>query len=389
MSRNIRLSSRQITFGPHHHFFGYIGHAGTIPWNASGRYIVALRTTFQDRMPGPDDPAEVVLIDTQDGHRVIPVDRTRAWNPQQGTMFYWNPRAAEAQFFFNDRDAKTGKVFAVLYDIAARRRVREYRYDDTPVGNSGVAQRGGKFLAINYARLARLRAVTGYSGAWDWTVNVNAPDDDGIFKIDAASGRKELLVSFRQLREALRPDHPDIDGKALFINHTLWNREDDRIYFYCRADFDTKQRLNVSFTIHPDGTALTRQVHIGGHPEWDLGRRLLGGDGVIYDTDTRQVVGKTPGYPQGDPDVALSPDGKWLAIGDKDADRPRENRYVVIRRSDGARAELGGFSRGPWRGDLRVDGAPCWNRDGSGILLAAIAEDAQKTRQLFVISLHK
>ncbi len=34
-------SVEQITFGPKHYLFGYIGHAGTIPWNASGRYIVA------------------------------------------------------------------------------------------------------------------------------------------------------------------------------------------------------------------------------------------------------------------------------------------------------------------------------------------------------------
>ena len=28
-------SIEQLTFGPRHHFFGYIGHASTIPWNAS------------------------------------------------------------------------------------------------------------------------------------------------------------------------------------------------------------------------------------------------------------------------------------------------------------------------------------------------------------------
>jgi hypothetical protein len=389
MPNDIALSSRRITSGPHHHFFGYIGHAGTIPWNASGRHIVALRTTFQDRMPGPDDPADVILLDTRDNYRVIPVEQSRAWNPQQGTMLYWNPQAAESQFFFNDRDPKTGKVFAVLYDIAQKQRVREYRFDDTPVGNSGVAQKGGAFLAINYARLDRLRKVTGYGGAWDWTVGVNAPENDGIFKIDVATGRKQLLVSFGQLRDVLRPEHADVDAKALFINHTLWNRDDDRIYFYCRGDFDTPRRLSVPFTIKPDGSGLTRQAHLGGHPEWDLGRRLIGGNGVLYDVDQRQAVGQIAGYPRGDPDVALSPDGKWLAIGDKVAGNPQENQYTVIRRSDGAQARLGGFSRGPWKGDLRVDGAPCWNRDGTQLLLTAIADDEQKTRQMFIISVKR
>jgi ABC-type phosphate transport system auxiliary subunit len=43
-------------------------------------------------------------------------------------MFYWNPLAADTQFFFNDRDVKTGKVFTVLYDIEKKRRVREWRH---------------------------------------------------------------------------------------------------------------------------------------------------------------------------------------------------------------------------------------------------------------------
>ena len=68
---------QQITFAPDHHLFGYIGHAGTIPWNESGRYIVALRSTFQDHMPEADEPAEIVLLDTHDNYRAKRVAETR------------------------------------------------------------------------------------------------------------------------------------------------------------------------------------------------------------------------------------------------------------------------------------------------------------------------
>ncbi len=164
------ITVRQNTSGPSNHFFGYIGHVQNIPWNGSGRYILALRTSFQDRMPGPEDAADVVLIDTRDDYSVRVVDQCRGWNPQQGTMFYWNPAAPDTQFFFNNRDPQTGKVFCVLFDITkgpSGGRLREYRYAKTPVGNSGVAQNGGHFLAINYARMARLRPVTGYKGTFD------------------------------------------------------------------------------------------------------------------------------------------------------------------------------------------------------------------------------
>lgn len=391
------ISVRQITSGASNHFFGYIGHVQNIPWNGSDRYILALRTSFQDRMPGPEDAADVVLIDTQDSYSIRVVDQCRGWNPQQGTMFYWNPAAPDTQFLFNDRDRQTGKVFCVLFDITkgpTGKRVREYRYEDTPVGNSGVAQTGGHFLAINYARMARLRPVTGYKGAFDWTVGVANPKDDGIFKIEIDSGKKSVLVSFHQLAKVLETKLPGVEIPPLFINHTLWNREDDRIFFFARAGWNGKGRkINQAFIVRPDGTHLTPlKQHIGGHPEWDFGRRMIGRLGdrqIIYDTDRQRVVGslgspKIFPYPEGD--IALSPDGKWFVNGYK-SNREKKNYYVIYRRQDGAHVRSRGFDIGRWTsGDLRQDPSPCWNRDGTQILVPGLA-GPQGNRQLFVIKI--
>jgi len=365
------ISVRQITFGPENHFFGYIGHVQNIPWNGSGRYILALQTTF-----------------------------TNAWNPQQGTMFYWNPESLETQFFFNDRDPKTGKVFCVLFDISKGphgQRVREYRFEDTPIGNSGVAQNGGYFLGINYGRLDRLRRVTGYRDAFDWTAGVKHPDDDGVFKVNIATGEKNLLVSFRELAGALRPTHPTVDQTALFINHTLWNREDDRIFFFARGAWGSgskrENRINQSFIIKPDGSGLTRQKqHIGGHPEWDYGRRIIGrvdDRQVIYDVDRQLVVGALGNpdiFPNPEGDIALSPDGKWFVNGYKNS-AIGKNFYVLYRRSDGAYIRSSGFDIGTLSGDLRQDPSPCWNREGTQVLVPGLADDS--TRQLFIIELAK
>jgi hypothetical protein len=291
----------QITHGPQHHYFGYIGQSRTVPWNASGRYLLALQVGFQDRLPGTDDPADICVIDAHNNYAIRVVDRTRGWNPQQGTMFYWNPAHPETQFFFNDREPRTGKVFTVLFDIAANNgkgeRVREYRFDDTPVANGGVAQNGGYFTAINYARMARLRPVTGYADAWDWTQDVGAPADDGIFRVDIGTGEKTLIVSFAQLKGALRGTVENLDARQFFINHTLNNRNNDLIYFFCRADFEQQvngPRVNAVFTVRPDGSALTRhETFIGGHPEWGWGPQIIGsyeGRQVVYDTASRQIV---------------------------------------------------------------------------------------------------
>src|SRR3954452_20044879 len=98
------LEIRQLTTGPLHHFFGYIGHVQNVPWNKSGRYIVALRTTVRDHLANGSEPAEIILLDAENNFVPRAVGQTRAWNPQQGTMLYWNPLAQETQFFFNDRD---------------------------------------------------------------------------------------------------------------------------------------------------------------------------------------------------------------------------------------------------------------------------------------------
>lgn len=373
---------RQLTHGPRHHFFGYIGHVQNIPWNGDGRYIVALRTSFQDRMPNPGEPADVVLIDTQNGNRVEKIDESRAWNFQQGTMFYWNPKDADHKLIFNDRDPETNRVFAVVYDIAARKRVREYRFDDTPIGNSGVAQRGGYSLGLNYGRMARLRPVTGYPGVFDWNPGEPAPSNDGVFLVDMATGEKRLLVSFADMARAV-----DTKGRELFINHTLWNRDDSRIYFYVRGEFGNRdRRIDIPMSIRPDGSGLTAHPYIGGHPEWLDATRVIGSSGgkiVVYDVDAGQIVDTLGGpetFPKVGGDVALSPDSRWLVVGDR---KGVENFYVVFRRADRARMLTRGFPHpGYTSGDLRVDGSPCWNRTSDAFLFPAIAADG--TRQLFV-----
>lgn len=387
------IRGKQLTSGPNHHFFGYIGQCRTSPWSADGRYILTLRNAFQDRMPGPRDAADVCVIDTKNGDAVIKLDTTEGWNPQQGTMFYWHPEHPETRFFFNDRDRKTGKVFTVLYDLPERKRIREYRFEDTPVGNGGVAQNGGYFIAINYARMARLRLVTGYPGAWDWTEDGAAPENDGLFRIDIKTGEKRLIVSFSQLKKKLAGTVSRLEERHLFINHTLNNRNNDLIYFYCRADFDKKDRVNVPFTVRPDGSELTRhETFIGGHPEWEFGPRIIGSsviDGkkhqVVYDVDQKKIVedwGDSSIFPNPEGDVALSPDGSWFVNGTKSS---KGMVYTFLNRLNGdlLRSEM--IPAGDWKGELRVDPAPSWNRTSTQILAPGIAPDG--TRQIFLVTI--
>ncbi len=387
------LSVTQLTHGPHHHFFGYIGQSLTTPWNADGRYILALRTTFHDRMPNAGEAAEVILIDTQNKNRVVPIEKSRAWNFQQGTMFSWNPKQPQSQFFFNDRAAQSNQVYTVLYDVERKQRLREYRFEDVPVANGGVSPTGEFFMAINYGRMARLRPVTGYPGAADFTAEVPAPTNDGVFRVDVESGERRLVVSFRQLRDLLRDRHEKIDEVEFYINHTLVNRTGEYVYFFARARFDNDpMAINVPCSVRADGTELTAHEFIGGHPEWDLGNVLIGakdGRQVRYDIMQQAIVGQI-GTPQiilvPGGDISLSSDANWFACGYSSRGDRGQNEYVILRRSDGAFARSGKFSRGPYtKGELRIDPAPRWNRGQTAILVPAITND--RTRQLHLIQI--
>jgi hypothetical protein len=234
------LKTQQLTSGNKHHFFDYIGQCQTIPWNASGRYILCLEIDRIDRMPKPDEAATVCLIDTQKQNQIVRLDKTHGWNPQQGTMFYWHPKHAETQFFFNDRDLNTGKVFTALYDLKTKKQIREYRFEDAPVGNGGVSADGTFFMGLNYGRLARLRLVTGYPEALDWSKGEIAPANDGVFKVDIQTGKMTLLSSYRDLHQLLLKQNPKLKHAGLFVNHTLLNREGARLYFFVRAGWGSK-----------------------------------------------------------------------------------------------------------------------------------------------------
>ena len=194
-----------------------------------------LSSSFHDHLPGKGEAANVNLINLDrkiKGHYLVEkLDESQGWNPQQGTMFYWNPHRPDHQFFFNDRDPKSGVIFTVLYDINKRQRVKTFHYGHQSFGNSGVCPLGKYFLAINYARMARLRPVTGYKGSYDWTDSISAPKDDGIAIVNIETGEKEILISFEQMANSLEQNGFDVKDRNLFINHPLESRRTMDLFF--------------------------------------------------------------------------------------------------------------------------------------------------------------
>lgn len=384
------VSVHQITSGPANHLFGYIGHAVTIPWNASGRYIVALESDFFDRMPEPGEVARIILLDTEDKYRKILLDSTLAWNLQQGTMLYWNPEDPENQFFFNDLDPERRVIFTVLYDIRERRRVKEYYTANKLVANTGVSPAGSWFAGVNYARVSQ-RKVVSYAGTVGWadfSGNAN-PGDDGLFRIDIATGESKLLVSYEEIARFLKIENA---GKyPLYVHHTLWNRDGDRIFFVVRGGETVngkKYYPNEACLIRADGTGL-KLVPFTNHREWGVGKNLvLASDNgyELFDVDQDKVTGRFGSkeiFPDPKSDNVLSPDAEFY-VGSKN---PSGDSciYTFYRFADGAFIDSPPvLARGnPENHDVRMDPAPRWNRSSDALLVSGIADDG--TQQLFEV----
>jgi hypothetical protein len=196
-------------------------------------------------------------------------------------------------------------------------------------------------------------------------------------------------VSFRRLADALRAEHPDVDQKELFINRTLWSSNDERIFFSVRGDFERPAgRLDVPLTVRADGSDLRPlAMHLVGHVDWESDRCLIGAGGsqVLYDVVAQQVTGPLGGpgvFPRPGGDIALSPDGAWFVNGHGAGGK---NYYPILRRGDAAWTRTSGLDQGGYTsGELRIDPSPCWNREGTRILVVAV--DARHTRQIRLIT---
>ena len=124
---------------------------------------------------------------------------------------------------------------------------------------------------------------------------------------------------------------------------------------------------------------------------------------IVYDIDKKKIVaqlGNPKIFPKPGGDISLSPDGNWLVNGysknkkkpkdvkkpkddKKDDKRPGKNYYAVYRISDGAYVRSEGINKGLYSGDIRIDGAPRWNRTNDAILVPGLAKNG--TRQMFIL----
>ncbi|MEW6356924.1 MAG: hypothetical protein AB1696_11390 [Planctomycetota bacterium] len=374
------LAVKAVTRGPAHHYFGYYD---KFPWDATGRYMLALETTFIDRTQSPNDVAVIGRIDLQNDCRWEPVAETRAWNWQQGTMLHWLPTAPDRCIIHNDRG---DTFFSVIRDLKTgkTRRLPRPIYALSPDGKQAVT--------LNFARVHRTRPGYGYCGLPDLWENEIHPANDGIYWMDVATGENKLIISLAQI---VKIQHNDtMDGVTHWFNHLQFNTDGTRFLFLHRwRAADGKRWFTQMFTANHDGSDICCVADHGmvSHFDWRDPNHILawahhnemGNHFYLYtdQSDEIQIVGKDTLTSDGH--CSYSPDRRWILNDTYPAREDRTRTLMLYRPADDRRVDIGRFFAPPqYDGEIRCDLHPRWSRDGKYVCFDSIHEGM---RQMYVI----
>ncbi|MFH0965159.1 MAG: hypothetical protein V2A58_14260 [Planctomycetota bacterium] len=380
---------RPITHPPRFHFFGYYG---MTPWNATGKYLLAIETSFMDRPPAADDQATVGMVELDTG-KFIRLAETRAWNWQQGCMMHWLPTAPDRLIIYNDR--RDGRFVSVILDIESGAE----RVIDRAV--AAISRSGRYALSINFARLAVTRPGYGYEGILDPFQRENRPPGDGIYLVDLERNTSKLVIPLAQLAPLIPAPPQD----KLWFNHLLFNTDDSRFCFLGR--FRPKEgrfssSLSTSFfTSDPSGArlhCLARDTVVS-HFDWKSEKEILafaqyrdvGYRFILYTdlTDTQRPVGQgkltTDGSAQDqDGHCSWSPDRTWI-LNDTYPLDDGCRRLMLYNPEKDLLIPLGKYLSPPETNkpeEIRCDLHPRWSRDGSQVCFDSLHEG---TRQIYLL----
>lgn len=371
---------RAVTQAPKHHFFGYYD---KFPWDATGRYMLALETDFIDRPPTGKDPAGVGLIDLQEDCKWQKLDETYAWCWQQGTMLQWLPSAPDRLIIYNQLEKE--KFISIIKDLKSGevRKLPRPIYALSPDGESAVT--------LNFARVQRTRPGYGYPGVQDQWEDELHPLEDGIYRMNLSTGDNNLIVSLHDIANFNRDE--TMENAVHWFNHLQFNIDGSRFLFLHRwKKLDGTGWFTRLFTANPDGSDLYCVADHGmvSHFDWYDARKLLAwarqhdvGDRFFLFTDNsteKEVVGE--GILTKDGHCSYSPDRRWILL-DTYPDAENKRRVLLYRIEDRKVFEVGSFYSPPeLEGEIRCDLHPRWNRDGTKVCIDSAHEG---TRQLYVI----
>ncbi len=373
--------ARAVTGGPKHHFFGYYDKH---PWDATGRYLLAMEIGFYGRQPKPGEPLTVGMVDLKDGDKYIPLDTTLAWCWQQGTMLQWLGTAPDREAVYNS--VEDGRYVSIVRDVHGGKTRRLPR----PV--CAASRDGRQAVSLDFDRVNRLRPGYGYVAIPEKYKDNPAPAEAGIYWMDLKTGENKLIVSLEWAAKNRRDER--FDGGVHWFNHLEFNPSGTRFSFLHRWRSPNKKNWWTRFyTASPNGSDIRLLSDTGmfSHYDWRDDNTILawtrtkekGGHFYLIDDRTGRHEAVGEGVLKQDGHCSWSPDREWI-LNDTYPDRNHMQTLMLYHPADDRRIDIGRFYMPPeLRGKpYRCDLHPRWSRDGTQV---CIDSAHAPTRQVYVI----
>jgi hypothetical protein len=380
---------RAVTSGPGHHFASAYYHLSS--WDGTGRYLLCLETDIENHNPQADEPATLGMVDLETGD-FIPLAEIHAWNFQQGAMQQWLGTSPDSLIIYND--FRSGEFVSVILNVHTR---TEDKIINRAV--SAVSHDSKKAVSLNFARLHLTRPGYGYAADGDNPrMEEQYPEDDGLFFVDLETGESKLIVSCADIFR-LNPPSGEEPGQMLWMNHTLINPGDTRVFFLGRSPKKGGGWHTAAYTVNLDGTELRCVLPYqwgASHFDWFSSDRLMvttryqGVDPwchlLFTDPDgdrNYRVIGE--GILTHDGHGVFSPDGRWM-VTDTYPDGRHRRTMMLLNLENDALLRLGRFNDPPdnFSGPSRCDLHPRFNHRGDKICFDSVDDG---TRQVYLAEL--
>jgi hypothetical protein len=378
-----------VTAGPAHHWFGYYE---KFPWDATGRYILAMEVDFAGRQPKADEAIKLGRIDLKGDRSFEPFAETTAWCWQMGCMLQWL-HGAGSKVIYNVRRGDT--YGSVVHDLGTgeKRELPRPIFCLLPDGRSA--------LCDNFARLDVTRPGYGYVGIPDPFGDEPAPEDDGVWRMDLETGESELILSLAKLAATEPCD--DMEGAHQWVNHIQINPDGTRFAMLHRyRQLSGRGHVTRLFTCGTDGSDLycLNPNRKTSHYDWRDPDHILAWARTPDSTKEKpvhryvlftdrsgeyEIVGD--GVLTTDGHCSWSPDRRMF-LSDTYPGREDPKQILFLYEPEaGRRVELGRFLSPPeFKGDWRCDLHPRWSRDGRSVCFDSAMDG---TRQLYVMDVSK
>lgn len=359
---------RAITSGPQFHWFGYYD---KLEFDPDSRRVLGMEVDFEHRSPRADDEIRIGMVDLADGDRWTDLGSSTAWGWQQGCMLQWIPGSSE-EVIWNDRE--DGRYVSRILNVATS----EMR--TLPSAVYALAPDGKWAATTDFRRLNDTRPGYGYAGIADPNTDVLAPGDVGVWRVDLATGQRDLLFSVAQAA-AIPDPYNDTSGLKHYFNHLLVSPDGARLIFLHRwRSPDGSGRFGTRmFTVGSDGSdpyvldPHGRTSHfIWRDPEHVLAWARHPSHGerfYLYRDRTEAVEVVAPEVMPLNGHCTYLPGNRWI-LNDTYPDQDRLQHPYLYEVSTGRRVPLGHFLSPPeYTGEWRCDTHPRFSPDGKKVVI--------------------